>query len=134
MMMRAVLRRVTTKVSSAHALRTSPALYSTLEGTQESTQAKETAKGAFHSDALSKVEESIAPEIKENPVEFSVAAGAGVVGIGLMLWWMSTYLLPQDDIQNEMARQGGPGEEGAKKIVEAQRFDVDTKDGGKKKI
>jgi len=109
-------------------------MLSTHSSIELDNKAKETAKGAFHSDALSKVEESIAPEIKENPVEFSVAAGAGVVGIGLMLWWMSTYLLPQDDIQNEMARQGGPGEEGAKKIVEAQRFDVDTKDGGKKKI
>lgn len=66
-------------------------------------------------------DKAMAPEVRKYPVEFSMATGGAVVGVGLMLWWMYMYMRPQHSIENETARTGGQGVEDAKKIVEAQK-------------
>jgi hypothetical protein len=79
------------------------------------------AAGKIKQAAQDAEEKVVAPEVRKYPVEFSMATGAGVVGVGLMLWWMYMYMRPQGSIENETARLGGQGVEDAKKIVEAQK-------------
>jgi len=66
-------------------------------------------------------DETISPEIRQYPVEFSMAVGAGAMGIALMLWWGWCYVKPQSDVSTELARRGGPNVEDTKKMAEAQQ-------------